>query len=409
MSYAYSPPNRKIQKKRMSRPTKFFLLLIAVLSFKAFISMKFLPVVTGPTKLSKLEVAQYLDPQILNHRVHSKNQTLQLTLNEGFQHDVGQLFNRSNLSHYSVVAMDPKTGEILSFLASENEFNLKAQYPAASLFKVITAAAAIEDRKLNPRSLIPYSGSHHTLYKRSLFASGGLTTLERPRNTQTMSLEDAFAKSVNSIFGKIGILALGHEKLAQAAENFYFGKPIPFELALEKSQADIPEDLFGIAESASGFTRRNLLSPLHAALIASSIANEGVMMEPSIVKKWDSTIQKMKYEFEPKVLAQVMSANTAQNVAKMMERTITHGTSRKSFRHWNGRGLASRTALRAGGKTGSLDGDSPPGRYDWFIGFASEAKRSLAIAVLCVHGSVRGIKASLIARRAFEIYFQKYE
>jgi beta-lactamase class D len=60
-----------------------------------------------------------------------------------------------------------------------------------------------------------------------------------------------------------------------------------------------------------------------------------------------------------------------------------------------------------GGKTGTLNGRNPVGRYDWFVGFAERDGVKLAVASLCIHGPRHGVKASQVARAAFESYFRQ--
>ena len=189
------------------------------------------------------------------------------------------------------------------------------------------------------------------------------------------------------------------------AERFQLGKDIPFELPLEQDAVLVPEadDQFGIAEAASGYTRHNTLNPLHGALIAAAVANDGVMMEPSIVNRALSKDGKLDYTFQPKPLAVILEKTTTDELSLMMHRTIVMGTSHRAFRN-----VSNSVALNEvyiAGKTGTLNGWSPPGRYDWFVGFGERDGAKIAVAALCIHGSRHGIKASQVARAAFETYF----
>src|SRR5207253_301706 len=154
--------------------------------------------------------------------------------------------------------------------------------------------------RLQHDSLIPVRGSYHTLYRQNVLKGGGLDPQNSPHYARLIKFEDALAKSVNSVFGKVGIFGVGSEGLRKIANRFQFGVSIPFEMPVDISQASIPDDQFGIAESASGFTRHNTISPLHGALIAATIANEGVMMEPAIVSQVTTKAGKIVYSFEPK-------------------------------------------------------------------------------------------------------------
>ncbi|MBI3556401.1 MAG: hypothetical protein HY074_09080, partial [Deltaproteobacteria bacterium] len=139
------------------------------------------------------------------------------------------------------------------------------------------------------------------------------------------------------------------------------------------------------------------------ALIAAAVANDGVMMEPSIVNRAVSKDGKLDYSFQPKPLLSILEKPTADELSMMMHRTIVMGTSHRAFRN-----VSSSVALNEvyiAGKTGTLNGWSPPGRYDWFVGFGQRDGAKIAVAALCIHGSRHGVKASQVARAAFESYF----
>ena len=103
--------------------------------------------------------------------------------------------------------------------------------------------------------------------------------------TNKTSFKKAFASSVNSVFGKLGIFDLGQEVMSDYADKFLFNEIIPFDFPVEMSTIQIPDDDYGLAEIASGFNRKTMISPLHAALLASVVANNGIMMSPWLVEK----------------------------------------------------------------------------------------------------------------------------
>lgn len=349
----------------------------------------------------------FLDLSKSSIEIDNQTYFIETTINSNLQETLEKIFLKSQIKMGALVAIDPETGKILSMISygdpNEN-LALKASFPAASIFKIITAAAAIEQGKLNAYSLIPVTGSYHTLYKPNLFKSGALDPRHAPKYARLISLSDAFAKSVNSVFGKIGIYATGAETLKQKAFDFGFNQEIPFEMPVQISKIKLNYDPYGIAESASGFTYNNTLSPLHGAMIAATIANNGVLMEPSIVQQLSLKDGTPVYQFEPTVFKTIISEKTANELKIMMAQTITHGTSKSSFKNF-----FKRTEFKnfyVGGKTGTLNSIEPKGRADWFVGISNNKNKKLAIAVLCIHGELRGMKASQIARYAIEKYYQ---
>jgi hypothetical protein len=86
-----------------------------------------------------------------------------------------------------------------------------------------------------------------------------------------------------------------------------------------------------------------------------------------------------------------------------MKVTVKQGTAARSFRGFFKRELAE---LDVGGKTGSLTGDEPKGRDDWFVGFADDGHRKIAIAALTIHKKFWRVKSSYLARRAIETLYR---
>ena len=84
-------------------------------------------------------------------------------------------------------------------------------------------------------------------------------------------MKNAFAKSVNPVFGKLGALYLGKDGLESYARAFGFNHPINFEISLSPSETVITDEPYQWAEIASGFNRQTKMSPVHGALIAATI------------------------------------------------------------------------------------------------------------------------------------------
>ncbi|MBI2605118.1 MAG: penicillin-binding protein [Deltaproteobacteria bacterium] len=332
---------------------------------------------------------------------------VEYTIDPHLQKIIEEAYRRAGVMYGAFVAIEPQTGKVLAMVSHGKRganLALRSTFPAASIFKIVTAAAAIEAGKLTHNSLIPVLGSDHTLYKRNLFSAGGIDPERIPRYARLITFQDAMAKSVNSVFGKVGIFGIGSEGIRKSAARFAFNRDIPFELPVGASRAEIPNDLYGVAESASGFTKLNTMSPLHGAMLAAAVVNDGVIMEPAVVERVARDDGDALYSFEPTALTAATNRKTAEELRIMLGRTITNGTSRGSFR-----GATRAPALSGvfiGGKTGTLNGWDPPGRYDWFVGFAENGGSKLAVAALCVHGARRGMKASKVARKAFESYFR---
>jgi len=325
------------------------------------------------------------------------------SLDEDLQSYLLDKMDRKNSRYIGIVVMEADTGRVLAmagFDKTEEAGNpcLRGDYPAASIFKIVTAASAVDACGLNAESKLGFNGYKHTLYKRQLKEGNN-------RYTSTVSLKDAFAQSINPVFGKIGQLRLGKSLLAKSAEAFGFNGLLDFELPLQPSRFLIGDQPYNWAEIASGFNRETTMSPLHGAVMVTAVLNEGSMVAPSLVDEIDDPDGKTLYSRKPPAMHPAMSANASAVLGQLMETTIASGTSRKAFRGYQRDKILSR--LQIGGKTGSIGNTSQDARIDWFVGFAKERQgtKQLAVAVMVAHEEYIGIRASQYARMAMTRYF----
>lgn len=291
-----------------------------------------------------------------------------------------------------VLLIDGETNEIQAWGQKSNgklqenpSYLNKNTFPAASIAKTITAAAALEHNRYANHSKLPKIGNPTKLYK---------SQLKQPKNYKGpyASMEKAYAKSYNPIFGMIG-QNLGGSKLSQTAKDLGMEQNFPGNKP-KKSQYKIPDTKYGIAELASGFTESTTLSPLHAGAMFRSL----VMAQPLQIP-WS---QHIPTQFAPdKALALPnprLKDNTYFGMKKMMEASTTSGTARRGFN----KNIYSyhRKRLITGGKTGTIDGGDPKGRYDWFAGFAQDKKdpkKKLIVVVMQHHGKIWTLRSSHFA------------
>ena len=328
------------------------------------------------------------------------------SLNLDLQQYLLKHMDRVNSRYIGIVAMEPDTGRILT-LAGFNKIDpeqdpcLTADYPAASLFKIVTAAAAVEKKGYRAGTRLKFNGYKHTLYKRQL-------TDKTNRYTNSISFEDAFAQSVNPVFGKIGALYLEPEALEVFGDAFGFNRSVNFELPWPTSHLEVNDDSYRRAEIASGFNRQTTLSPLHGAVIVSAVVNGGTPVEPTLVDRISDDAGKPVYETRPQFMEAAVSAHTAEVLRQLMTTTVTSGTARKIFRGHRRSKVLSRLTL--GGKTGSIFNRAHDARFDWYVGYANEKKghEKMVVAVVVAHEEYIGIRAGQYARMAIEHYFKDY-
>ncbi|MGE5840700.1 MAG: penicillin-binding transpeptidase domain-containing protein [Deltaproteobacteria bacterium] len=339
--------------------------------------------------------------------------TLETSIDSDLQRFVVDLLHRSMTQHSAAVVIRPDTGQVLAMASYENNGNggggenlcLRADFPAASLFKIVAAAAAVEARGMNPETPLAFRGQKYTLYKSQLKEDKAKKGKKQNPGTKT-TLREAFSDSINPVFGKIAIHYLGSDLISEYADRFLFNHSIPFELFVAPSRYVRPMDDYALAEVASGFNKRTLISPLHAGLITASVANGGTMMAPWLVRSVRSHAGDLLYEASPSVLANPISRKTANKMMALMEGTVVEGTCRKAFQP-----LQHKRELRyvdLGAKTGTINGATDHYKYEWLTAYAlpSDGDGGLCITVMTAHGERIGVRAKDIARLIIDRHYR---
>ena len=347
-----------------------------------------------------------LDPAHLENRFTLEKEGVPLVVESSLDPDLQafilDLLEKSKTLKAAVVVMRPDDGRILAMVSYDSESEgaslcLKADYPAASLFKIISAAAALESAGFSPEKSVSFVGRKHTLYKNQL-------KNRKSRYAATISFREAFASSINPVFGKLGIYDLGGDMLLASAEKFFFNRTIPFDFPVGMSEVFVAEDDFGLAELASGFNKGTTISPLHAALLASAVVNNGVMMKPWIVKRVVNEDGQVLYQNSESQMGISISPETAKGLRILMKDTVLHGTCRNAFRRERRR--KAYKGVELGAKTGTINDRSDEFKYDWLTAYVipPDGREGVCIAVLSIHGKMLGIRANRLGRSIIRYY-----
>ena len=367
-----------------------------------------------PLELKKINVRTLLDDQKLlnltteNFKLTYNDQHyfIETSLDPVLQTALMERFDKVNSRYIGIVAMNPETGRILAFTGfNKTKTNLNPcttnKFPAASIFKIITAAAAAEKLGYSGDTQMKFNGQKHTLYKNQLKDRDN-------RYTNRVSFRNSFAQSINPVFGKIGSLKLGKEALLKYGEAFGFNHKFNSEIKIAPSHLNVTEDAYQWAEIACGFNRDTTLSPIHAAIIASATLNGGQIIEPTIIDRVINASGQIVYKGSKPAYHHVISARTSDMIQKMMETTVRSGTARKTFRGYTRDEVLKRLVI--GGKTGTIYNKVHDARFDWFVGFAKTKDRSekMVISVVVAHEEYIGRRAGEYAWIAFKTHFQNY-
>ena len=331
--------------------------------------------------------------------------TVQYTIQSDLQKRVYD-FMASNKVPYGVfIAVEPTTGRILAMTSySQNSSSWKRRaffdpYPMASLFKIVTASAALENNLITPETVVEFRGGFASENPRYWLAA------PRGKNNK-LDITDAMGKSVNPVFGRVAADIAGKAHVMKAVGRFGFNRAIMPDIPVKKSKATEPQDVFKLMQMGAGLDREVKISPLHAVMLMSAIANEGRMMRPELTDKIikpDGTVWQV---YAPQEALRMVSPETALSLTRMLSSTVTTGTSRKAFHDQQGR---LRLNVDVCAKTGSINGTDPQGHYSWFAAFAPAQNPQIALVALVINGDRWKIKSSQVGALALEEFFERQE
>ncbi|HSJ46769.1 MAG TPA: penicillin-binding protein 2 [Euzebyales bacterium] len=263
---------------------------------------------------------------------------------------------------------------------------VRESYPPGSTFKMVTAAAALENG-ISPEQTFTDPAALDLPKTTSTIGNFGGSTCN---GGQPITLFQALTISCNTTFAQIG-LELGSEALAEQAARFGFNAEWKFQLPVNAVSA-VPSDLDPAATAQSAIGQRDVrATPLQMAMVAATIANDGVVMRPRIVDRVEDTSGRIIREFPAEELdlpgqsnAQALSRSSAIALQAMMENVVDAGSGT----------AAAITGVRVAGKTGTAQTGEGRSPTVWFVGFAPARNPAVAVAVVLPDGGGAGSEAT---------------
>ena len=311
----------------------------------------------------------------------------------------------------AVVAIEPKTGAILAAYANPTydpnqltTFDREAvtqywdrteqerrnrvfreTYPPGSTFKIVTAAAALEDG-VTPETTFedPQTYTPPQTTRGIPNFGGGLCN-----GGSDLTLQRAMEVSCNTVFARLGN-EVGPEKLVAQAEAFGLNEQWDSQFLFAPSA--IPQELDPPAAAQSAIGQRDVrVTPLQMAMITATVANDGVLMRPRLIDRVQQFDGRVVREFAPRPLSvggtangQAVSAETARALQDMMRGVVTDGS---------GTGAAI-NGVDVAGKTGTAQTAEGQNPTVWFVGFAPYDDPQVAVAVVVPDGGDAGSEAT---------------
>lgn len=343
--------------------------------------------------------------KILNYNSQLLGSDIKLTLHKDIQKYAYDILGDNK---GSIIVMNPITGEIYSIVSkpsfNPNDINdiwdeiindkgapfynrgINGQYPPGSTFKILTAAASIENIEgvLNRRFLdngFIFFNENEKLYNQNEKSYGEI------------DLRKAFVNSSNVVFGNLA-LELGNDLFKKYVERFYFNSKLGIEgLNISKSYfPNIKEYEIGlIAQSGIG-QGDVLVTPITMCMVASAIANNGVLNKPYIISEVLNYKINILRKYKKRILSKVMGLKTANILRDYMRGVVVE----------NLYNIEEFLDIKAAGKTGTADYkkdgyDGIP--HSWFVGFAPYDNPIVSISVIVEEGGEgRGIASNIAAK-----------
>jgi penicillin-binding protein A len=327
----------------------------------------------------------------------------ELTLDARLQAATEDLLQKLHTPYGASVVLSIPDGKVLALAGRSSldaslgpsELALRPWAPAASVFKLVSAAALIDEAGLNAETTTCYHGGVSAVLPDNL--------IDNPRIDRCASLAYGIGRSQNAILAKLAVRYLAPAQLARTGRALGFEETLAFDLPVVPSHLDVPErNPLEFARAAAGFWH-STLSPLHGALLAAAIADGGRMVTPRLIERTRQDAGPSVAQPPPPPPRQVLSPNAAAEVASMMASVTLTGTARTAFHDRSGR---PRLSISAAGKTGTLFAQTDRGSigYSWFVGFAPVEHPTVAFAVALGNRPGHGLRAAEVARRLLAEY-----
>lgn len=333
----------------------------------------------------------------------TEGETLHFSIRGDLQKRVHDFMAQKKVPYGVFVAIEPSTGRILAMTAyssidpqwGQNAFfNL---YPMASLFKIITASAALETKRITPETVVEFRGNSYSENPRYWDAS------PKGKNNK-MDVTYAMGKSINPVYGRVAGDIVGKASIMEYVRKFGFNQTLLPGTPAKESRADEPQSNHDLKLMGAGLDHEVKISPLHAAVIMAAIANNGRMMSPGLTDKLVNGRGEAREAHSPKEIRRLVLPETAAALTHMLSSTVTSGTSRRAFHDRRGRPLLD---VQVAAKTGSIDGHDPRGHYSWFSAFAPTSNPRIALVALVINEDKWKIKSTQVGELALEEFFGK--
>ncbi len=351
--------------------------------------------------------------QVKNDLMGEKNigDTVVTTLDYKLQNAAS---NALNGNKGAVIVMEPDTGKILVNLSNpgfdpndidnvweeihteegkESTIMLnratQGLYAPGSTFKTLTLLEYIRE---NPQTYNDYS---YVCESKGKFND---VTIHCAHNNAhgTVNLEQSLAHSCNTSFSNIGI-GLDMDGLHSLADDMMFNSSLPYDFAYNKSSfsLDSTSDKSAIPQTVIG-QGDTKITPLHNALIMSSVANGGILMKPYMVDRVENSDGAVITRFGSSSYDRLISTDEASVLTEYLKSVCEYGTASSQFGN---------TSYKVAGKTGTAEYDNEGNCNSWFVGFSNPENPDIVVSVIVEDYNSNQLSGAYVARKIFDAYY----
>lgn len=272
------------------------------------------------------------------------------------------------------------------------DFNVNDQYEPGSIFKLITAAAAIEENTAQPDSQYVCNGA-------MVMGNSRLTCTSRTRGKKTLA--KGIEESCNMTMIQVG-QDLGAEKFLKYIKAFGFGKKTGIELYGE-SIGIVPrsyKDISKVNLATMSYGHSIAVSPIQLINAVSAISNGGFLNKPTLIKEIVDANGNVIERKRPELRRRVISEETSDKMKMMMRRVVENGTGKR----------AQVPGYIVGGKSGTANIATPTGYLEAynssFVGVAPLNDPRLTVLVV-INNPKGGILGSVVAAPVVQDVLEK--
>jgi peptidoglycan glycosyltransferase len=315
---------------------------------------------------------------------------VQYTVDAELSRAVADILRRHHVRLGHVILLDPTDGRVLAYVSTDpQDFPPTRPYPMASLMKVVTAAAVLKDAPDAVGQPCVFRGSPYYL---------SAQLLDPPRVGHVATFERALATSNNQCFAQLAVHQLGAMRVLDELSRLgVLEAPAPGH---PPGEVDPVETRLDLGELGSGLAGTRL-PPLAAARLAAALAHGQLVSPHWIARVTDAN--GVDLALPQSLPRQALSPGVTRELRGMLIETTLTGTARRGFHGPRGRFLLA--PIHVAGKTGSLSGSDPAGRYEWFIGVAPAEDPRVAVATLIVNQGRRWASATRVSAEVLREVF----